>query len=302
MRFVALRYFHETVEQGSVRRAAEVLNVAASAISRQIAMLEAGVGAPLFERVGPGMRLTEAGEIYATQARATLKDFERLQSDLDDLQHLQRGTVRISCAEGATTSILFRAIKTFSTQFPGIAFEVVSVGSELQISALARAEFDMSIVVDPPAHPDVLVEYRADNPICAIVHPDHPLASRKVLRLIDLASQRLALVDKTYVTRTLLDRAAIGEQVITPAVLTINSLKDAIVFARQTMGVALAPASVVRDEIEAAVLVAVPIRNPLLGSSSLALCRHRSRPLSRAAQAFFAILKDELVQLAQSAH
>lgn len=298
MRFVALRYFLETARHGSLRRASEVLHVAASAISRQIAILEESVGAPLFERVGSGMRLTQAGEIFATQARATLKDFERVQSDVDDLQQLRRGSIRISSMEGAVPGLLFRAMRRFSATYPGISFEVVVGGSEVQIGALVRSEVDLAIVFDPPPHPDVLVESAISDPVCAVMHPDHALAKKKAIQLRSLEEQRLAILDSTFVTRTLMDRAAIRDNVMLPPALTINHIAHAVAFARQGMGVTLAPRYVVKDDVDAGTLVAIPIRNPLLNGSRTALCRHRARSLSRAAEAFLSTLKDELEQLA----
>jgi DNA-binding transcriptional LysR family regulator len=90
MQFSALRYFLETARLGSIRRAAEKLYVAPSAVSRQIALLEQRFGMELFERYAAGVRLTPAGESFARQARATLRDFDRLHSEIDDLQQLRR--------------------------------------------------------------------------------------------------------------------------------------------------------------------------------------------------------------------
>ena len=69
MQLSALRYFLETARLGSIRRAAEALYVAPSAVSRQIALLEQTFGMPLFERHAAGMRLTSAGEVFASLGR-----------------------------------------------------------------------------------------------------------------------------------------------------------------------------------------------------------------------------------------
>jgi DNA-binding transcriptional LysR family regulator len=58
-----IRYFDEVARQGSIRKAADRLNVAPSAVNRQILKLEDELGAPLFERLPRGLRLTAAGEI-----------------------------------------------------------------------------------------------------------------------------------------------------------------------------------------------------------------------------------------------
>jgi DNA-binding transcriptional LysR family regulator len=78
----ALRYFLETARLGSIRRAAEILYVAPSGVSRQIALLEQTYRMPLFERHAVGVRLTVAGEVFARQAPATVRNFERLGSSM----------------------------------------------------------------------------------------------------------------------------------------------------------------------------------------------------------------------------
>lgn len=300
MRFVALRYFLETARLKSIRRAAEVLYIAPSALSRQIALLEEEFGAPLFERADSGMRLTEAGELFAQQARSTLKDFERLRSDLGDLQQLRRGTIRISSTEGAVSRVIVRAVSAFTRDHPRVTFQVTCGGTEAQITALERNECDLAILLDPPPNPEVLVECAISDPICAIVYPGHRLAKRRSIRLAELVDERLALMDESSVTRTRLDRAALRDRVRLPAVFTVNHGLHTYAFPRQKIGVAFGPRHSVLDDVAAGLLVAIPIKNPVLNRSRTALCRHRSRPLSRAAQAFLSVLKEELMQLDSS--
>ena len=70
MHAVVLRYLDHVARLGSIRRAAEALNVASSAVNRQILKLEAEIVAALFERRGNGVRLTPAGLMLARRARA----------------------------------------------------------------------------------------------------------------------------------------------------------------------------------------------------------------------------------------
>ena len=94
-----LRYLEEVVRRGSIRKAAEALNVASSAVNRQILKLEATLGAPLFERRTGGVRLTPAGEILARHARETLYGFARARASIDDLKGLKTGHVKIVALE-----------------------------------------------------------------------------------------------------------------------------------------------------------------------------------------------------------
>lgn len=153
MQLSALRYFLETARLGSIRRAAEFLYVAPSAVSRQIALLEQTYGMPLFERHAAGVRLTAAGEVFARQARATVRDFERLHSEIDDLQKLRRGTVRIASVEPTVATVVYRAIAEFARTYPGITYEVKVIGGISAIAALAAEECDVAISFEPPPHP-----------------------------------------------------------------------------------------------------------------------------------------------------
>ena len=79
----------------AIRKAAARLNVASSAINRQILALEEEMGAPLFERLPRGLRLTAAGELCIEHIREVLKNYERLEGRIRSLKMQQAGKVRI---------------------------------------------------------------------------------------------------------------------------------------------------------------------------------------------------------------
>jgi len=216
---------------------------------------------------------------------------------VDNLQQLRRGTVRISSMEGAVPRVLFRAVRAFTREHPQITFEVTCGGTEAQITVLLRNECDLSILMDPPPNPEVLVECAISDPVCAVVHPGHRLAKRRSIRLAELVNERLARMDESSVTRTRLDRAALRDRVRLPVLFTVNHSLHTYAFPRREIGVAFGPRHSFVDDVAAGLLVAIPIKNPVLSRSRTALCRHRSRPLSRAAKAFLSVLKEELLQM-----
>jgi molybdenum-dependent DNA-binding transcriptional regulator ModE len=87
----ALHYFDAIRRAGSIRAAARRLNVASSAVNRQILSLEAEIGAQLFDRLPAGLKLTAAGEILAHHVIIVLRDAERTESELDALHGLRAG-------------------------------------------------------------------------------------------------------------------------------------------------------------------------------------------------------------------
>lgn len=302
MQFSALRYFLETARLGSIRRAAERLYVAPSAVSRQIALLEQNFGAPLFERHPTGVRLTPAGQVFARQARATLRDFDRLHSEIDDFQKLRRGSVRIFSVEATVASVVYRAIAEFAREYPGITYEVQVTGGIRAIAALAAEECDIAISFEPPPHRDVEEVQSLRDPIVAIMHPAHPLASRAKVTLRDLAKHPVALLDDTHATRTLIDRALALEGLNLQTILTVNQIGLAATFARSKRAMTFAPSQVVRVDVDAGLLRTAIIDYPTLLATRFVLCRHKSRPPSLPAQAFMIALQREFTALDVEIH
>src|SRR5258708_37145545 len=91
-----LTYVDEVARTGSIRKAAAHLNVAASAISRQILALETQLGTPLFQRLPKKLILTAAGEILIGHVRQSLKELTRAQAKIEELYRLRRGKITVA--------------------------------------------------------------------------------------------------------------------------------------------------------------------------------------------------------------
>ncbi|EQD34685.1 transcriptional regulator, LysR family, partial [mine drainage metagenome] len=115
----AAHYFDEVGRRGSIRKAAERLHIAPSAVDRQILQLEARIGAPLFERLPKGLRMTAAGELLLETIRRWKREYEVLQAQIRDLQGLCSGEVSIALVEGAT-EFMTDTLRQFRTRYPGI--------------------------------------------------------------------------------------------------------------------------------------------------------------------------------------
>lgn len=188
---VALRYFGETVRTGSMRQAAEQLNVAASAVNRQILKLEDQLQCKLFDRRSEGVRLTSAGEVLYNYILRLERDLDRAVSQIDDLRGLRRGHVRIACEDGIGRDFLPGALARFHADYPGVTY-TVEIHSALDILAqVAEGSVDIGIAMSPPIRADVVVHGRAVMPVGVITAPDHPLAKFPSVRLRDLAGERL---------------------------------------------------------------------------------------------------------------
>ncbi len=171
----ALRYFLAVVRAGSVRAAAETLNVAASAVSRQIIELEAEVGEVLLERLPRGVVPTEAGRMVAEHAQRQADEATLLDDRLKRLRGVQQGTIRLCCGAGFVIDLLDNALAGFAEAHPGIAYQIEIGTTDGILTAVAQGEADLGLAYNPPARPDVYGIVSARQPLLAILPKGHPL-------------------------------------------------------------------------------------------------------------------------------
>ena len=203
-----LRYVNEVARTGSIRKAADHLNVTASAVNRRIMDLEEELGAPLFERRPRGVRLTAAGEVFVHYLREHDGGVERMKSQIEELKGLRRGTVRIACSQALALDFLPREIADFRKRHPLVAFDVKVLDHEQAMTALAAYEVDLVLVFRPPFLPNFQPLMTLEQRVVAVMSADHPLAGRSTIRLRDCADYPVALPERSMGGRQLLDEVS----------------------------------------------------------------------------------------------
>jgi DNA-binding transcriptional LysR family regulator len=182
MHAAVLRYFREIARHGSIRRAASTLNVAPSAVDRQLLKLEAQLGAAVFDRLPGRMRLNRAGEILLQHVSGTLADFDRVRAEIDDLSGVKTGHVTIAAVDSLLIEFLPQVLGRFRADFPAVSFTMLAV-EPARIPgdvAAGRADFGFTFVSDPPAGTRFVASIAA--PIGVIMAAGHPLARKRTVR------------------------------------------------------------------------------------------------------------------------
>jgi DNA-binding transcriptional LysR family regulator len=198
-----LAYVDAVARHGSIRKAADVLNVASSALNRQILDLEQDLGSALFERLPRGVRLTAAGEIFLAYARQAISELKAVESQVEQLRGLVRGHVSVAAVESVASDLLPAAISRFQTAHPNVRFDV-RIGAPGDLTAaLIADEVDLILTHYAPPKKNVAVVAAAEQALCALMMSDHPLASRDDLRLRDCLAYPLALGDATLAGRAI---------------------------------------------------------------------------------------------------
>ncbi|MDI1295556.1 MAG: LysR substrate-binding domain-containing protein, partial [bacterium] len=195
-----LRYFLCVAEEMHFGRAALRLGISQPPLSQQIRALEEELGVRLFDRTSRRVRLTEAGALFAPEARQTLAQAERA---MQVARMAQRGEVG-HLALGFTTSGPFvprvaRALYRFRQSHPDVELTLREQGRDEQIEGVRKGELDIGIVrdVEPPLLPPGLVSHcLLTEDMVLTMRDDHPLAIQPAApRIADLAGVPLVLYD-----------------------------------------------------------------------------------------------------------
>ncbi|MDF3812729.1 LysR family transcriptional regulator [Rhodopseudomonas sp. BAL398] len=301
MRFLALRYFNEVAKLGSIRKAADRLHVAPSAVSRQIAQLEHELDAVLFERSKMGVQLTSAGEVLARQSNRIFRDLERARTEIDDLRGLRRGEVSLWVIEGLVSGLLPDLLAEFHHRYPQVSFRIQTGSTDRIIEALLEDEADIGITFNAPRRPEIEVIAEHVEPISCLVAPTHVFADRTELNLDDICTQTIALPEHSFGLRQVFERAVAKRQRSPQVLVTTNSLELTKRMAATGQVLAFMPALTVIAELHSGGLRAIPVADPAFEAARSSISVHRDRPLPHAAQEFLKTLVNAIRGLSPKA-
>src|SRR5215207_4044675 len=141
-----LRVIDAVARHGSVTAAAKELHYSQPSVSHHIARLEAETGAQLIQRVGRGIRLTEAGTVLAERAAEILGRMDAAAAELDAHVGLSAGRVRVATYGTALVALLPQVSAVFATRYPGLRLEIIDAHPPEAITMLRAGEVDAAII------------------------------------------------------------------------------------------------------------------------------------------------------------
>lgn len=188
-----LVYFREVARRLHFRKAAEALAVAQPALSRQIAQLESALGVRLLNRSSRRVELTPAGAAFVERIEPLLAGLQRVPADMKAVAEGRVGRLRVAFTGLAMATVLPDILRGFHRKFPEIRLELNESPTALQLAALQAGEIDCGFFhPDAPAPGiETILLLRELNGV--LLPADHPLRSKKELRLRDLADTPFVL-------------------------------------------------------------------------------------------------------------
>lgn len=246
-----LRAFVAVAESGSVRAAAQRLVVTESAVSASVAALTRDVGAPLLERQGRGLRLTESGRTYAGYARTILGLHEEALAAARGDADPSRGQMRLAAVTTAGEHVLPAVLASFRHRHPGFELRL-EVGTRDHVwGLLAAHEADLVIAGRAPASLPVTVRAVRPNVLVVVGAPE-------VAADFDVGRTTWLMREAGSGTRETCE-ALLAALDAEPPTLTLGSNGAVVAGAAAGLGVTLVSRDAVRGLLESGQVTEVPV-------------------------------------------
>ncbi len=286
MDIAALRAFVTVAEAGSFSVAAERLFLTQPAVSKRIAGLESELDTRLFDRVGRTVTVTESGRALLPRAQRILIELEDSARAIANLSGKIHGTLRFGTSHHIGLHRLPPALQQFTQRNPQVRLDIRFMDSEAACQAVEQGELELGIVTLPP-RPSASLTTRTvwPDPLGIVVSPDHPLASRRRVKLSELAQHPAILPAPSTYTRQIAEQAFRELGLTLNVALSTNYLETIKMLVSVGIGWSLLPLTMLD-----ALISKLPVQNITL-QRSLGIVYHRERSLSNAASALIALLQ-----------
>lgn len=206
---LSLRLFVAVCEERNIALAAEREHIVASAVSRRISLMEEESGTQLLERGRRGVTITPAGEVLWRYARESLSLLDRMQAELGAFAHGVQGHVRVFASMSAVAQFLPEDVSRFAREYENVrvSFEEREIWEVVRGVEEGRA--DIGVCWDAVDLRKLQTfPYRRDQ-LAAVMHPGHPLASRRSIRFEDTIDyEHVDIVARSILKATQQGRAA----------------------------------------------------------------------------------------------
>ncbi len=290
----SLHYIEAVAEHGSIQSAARAIGISASAIDRQIKLVEQRLGVQLFDRQARGMQLSPAGEMFVRLAQRWRADETRIQSDVKRMQGVNFGHVRLATMDSLVNGLIPRFLEIVAEKYPRVRIDVEVMTPDEAADSLESGQCDVALCFNLRRQRDFHVIWSTELPLSCVLAPDHPLADQESVSLADVRKHPIVVQNRTLSIRRMLDeRNSLVFETGAPPVVT-NSLQLLKQLAVAGSHVALTSEMDAAPEILGGKLLALPVRGTNVVSQSVSVAINARRNLPRITK----VIADHLAEIA----
>jgi len=296
-----LRYFLAVGRLGSIRKAADELNVSASAIDRQILNVEADLGMPLFERLPTGLRLTAAGEIMMASGLKWQKNMADVRAQIEDLRGFKRGHVDIAIIDALAKGFIPATIQSIQSRYPGITIGVRVLENDLVRKAIMNGEVDFGIFFEPQSFRGITVRAFVEVVLGMLTPAGHPFGRQQEARFSACAGSALVMPAKPLAVSQQIEILEGITGIVLDKTVTSDNIQMITSLVLQGVGIGILTSIDVITEVKRGLLSFTKISDSVLRPMTLALCTTSSRTPSYAAGIVLGEIENGFPQLSYPA-
>jgi LysR family carnitine catabolism transcriptional activator len=283
-----LRAFVALAEQKNFTRAAEQCFLSQSAFSALIQGLETELGARLFARSTRRVELTPEGRVFADSAKRLLAEFTLVQGELKDHVEKRKGRVSVAALPSLAAGWLPVVLKEFRATYPGVTTELTDTLSDECLDLLRSGRADFALCAAGVEMAGLEAEPLCTDEFYVVMHCDHPLAQKKTLTAADLLNQPFIHLSHNSSVRQILDAGLHPARI--SGIMEVAHLASVASLVGNNVGISVIP-FLALFQFASPSLVVRPLREPKIVRTIFTV-RQSDRPLSVAAEAFLALLKE----------
>ncbi len=282
-----LRYFLDIAQTEHLTQSAQNLFVTQSTLSHGLRQLELELNIPLFDRLGRGLRLSQAGAAFRVHAARALQEIEAGRMALADMTSLQSGTLTVGVIPTFLHTLVPATVAAFSMLYPRVNIVVRDLRAGPIEEQLVEGQIDVGIAFYPAERDEIETEPLFKERMQLVVNRKHPLAHRRKLAVKDLARVPLAMLPRAFTTRRLIDDGLRRAGVVPEVRVEMESVEGLLDVCRWGDLASIAPERAAR---QASDLLAIDLHSPAMLRHAGILWR-RGASRSRAALEFAALLR-----------
>lgn len=251
--------FCRVVETGGFSRAGELVGLSQPAVTRQVAALEADLGAPLLDRTSRQFRLTPAGELVYERARRLAQGVTELREAVDDLVHHDRGRVTIGAVTTVGLGLLPPILTEFAREYPSVRILVKAGRTTETLERVLHGEIDMAVMTAPVSHPRLRSIGLRRDPVVLVASQERAAALPSPLPLEQLSEIEMISFQAPSRFRTYVDSILEQHGVYPNVTMEFDSHEAVKMMVELGFGVAMVPQSAVQDDLESGRLVRLSV-------------------------------------------
>ncbi|WP_051078269.1 LysR family transcriptional regulator [Leeia oryzae] len=291
-----IEYFVRVAELGSFSKAALVLDVAQSALSRQIRLLEVEARQTLLNRNGRGVTLTEAGQVLLEHGRGVLYQLQRTKEELDQVRGGLAGRVCIGLPPSLSRSMAVPLTRVFQQRLPEATLAICEGLSHTLQEQLRNGQMDLALMYNPSSATDIDVTMVCRQPLFLVQHKSHDQQQAPV-SLESLSSIGLLMPTKPHAIRMIIESAMASRGLVPRIKMEVDSVPAILDLVVEEFGAAVLSELAVANYRQREKLRISPIgETGMFSLLTLGVCRHRPQTNTHraAARILLEVLKEHI--------